>query len=389
MRIRCAWKGIPILISTGHGHRRIRSTFPYTPLMTADRAISNRNEIKAANGADTPAWSQSSGRKQKIWMVFRDIWSGSIVVRRVAWSLVVLIGAIAVAVSLMLIVVPKALQWKSGQDWEDFGQAFATSPAAAGCAAVLAAVIAALTFNKGLRAERVKTAAESWWEKFEWVTDRVIPKDPKQEKIADTLAANLLVSLSKMATEGFQRDAVSGVTDHYLPRREDELQQEAPPRDIKAEARSFRKLADVTHSPAAANAASAAEYDSAGLRALEGHWTKLGELEVMPRLPIRPGRFLIPDAVLSLKGRRIMIEFKSWDHLSFGNLNRVLDFFELALTKEILTDLIVVTKAEIPPETPSGSPRTHLIHWSNDESAEALVNRIGAIVHSLPEWVSE
>lgn len=360
--------------------------------MTAERATSSRNGKQAANGLNTPINSRAYGRGQK---VFREWWSENMVVRRVVWSLVILIGVIVVAVSFMLIVVPKALQWKSGQDWEDFGQAFATSPAAAGCAAVLAAVIAAVTFNRGLRAERVKTAAESWWEKFEWVTDRVIPKDPKQEKIADTLAADLLVSLSKMATEDFQRDAVTGVSDHYL-QKEDDLQQDAsPPRDIKAEARSFRNLADVTNSPAASSAALAAEYDSAGLRALEGRWAESGELEVMPRLLIRPGRVMVPDAVLSLNGRRIMVEFKSWDRFRVVSLSRVLDGFELALNKTMLTDLIVVSMAEIPPEVLAGGsqyrddPRTHLVHWSNHERADALISCIDAIVESLPEMVND
>ncbi|MBG6192024.1 hypothetical protein IWX64_002993 [Arthrobacter sp. CAN_A212] len=363
--------------------------------MTAERASSDHNETKTASDSHVTVISPIAGLWQKNRKAFRAVWSRSIALRRTIWSLVVLIGMVTVVVSFMLIVIPAALQWKSGQDWEDFGQAFATSPAAAGWAAVLAAVIAALTFNRGLRAERVKTAAESWWEKFEWVTDRVIPKDPKQERIAPALAADLLVSLSKMATERFQRDAVSGVSNHYLPGGEDGLQSDAPPRDIKTEARSFRNLADVTNSPAASNAALAAEYDSAGLRALEGRWTRLGELEIMPRLQIRPGHFTRPDALLSLKGRRIMVEFKSWDYLRPASLNRVLDFFELALAREVLTDLIVVSMAEIPPEVLAGgsqlrnSPQTHLIHWSNGESAEALVGQIDAIIESLPELTRE
>jgi hypothetical protein len=113
--------------------------------------------------------------------------------------------------------------WKTGAEWEAFLQRFITSPAAAGTAALLAAIIAARSFAKGLnhtkeeaQANRSKEAAEAWWEQFEWVTDRIVPKDPKQERLHNGLATSLLGALEATAGGKFQRRAVDGIRDTYI-----------------------------------------------------------------------------------------------------------------------------------------------------------------------------
>lgn len=307
-------------------------------------------------------------------------------------SIRVVVGLVGILALFITIVVPNALKWRSGQKWEDFLQQFATSPAAAGCAAVVAAAIAAITFNNGLkhtkdesRANRKKEAAEAWWSKFEWVTDRLIPKDAGQERIAKPLAANLLVSLSKMATEDFQREAVIGITSHYLPEMEDDSLHGVQPRNIDAEARSLRNLADSVASPAASSAALAAEYEQAGIRALHRKWDRPNELEVLPRIRLHTSRYLIPDAVLHIKGRQIALDFKAWSRFNPAALERTVDRYETAIANKHLTDLVVVSMAEAPKGYVYRGENVHVVDWANRDSPETLIRRISAIIDALPD----
>lgn len=54
---------------------------------------------------------------------------------------------------------------------------FFISPGMAGLAAVIAATIAALTVGRQLRQSRTAESRKAWWQTFEWVTDRVLPRD--------------------------------------------------------------------------------------------------------------------------------------------------------------------------------------------------------------------
>lgn len=287
--------------------------------------------------------------------------------------------------------MPHALHWKSGEKWEDFLQDFVTSPAAAGCAAVLAAVIASVTFNMGLRhskeeaqATRRKEAAEAWWEKFEWVTDRILPKDSRQERIAKPLAADLLVSLSTMAAEEFQREAVLGITNHYVLKIENDTALSSPDRDVNAEARSFRNLAESTNSAAASSVALAAEYEQAGLQALSATWEETNELQILPTIALHEGRTIRPDAILNVKGHRIVVDFKAWNRFHPASVDRTTNHFELAISQNILTDILLVSMAELPEDFSHARNNIHVIHWSISEGAEKLTSRILALVDALP-----
>lgn len=360
---------------------------PYTRQVNADKDF-HRGTARVNAGLSAPVrLSASTNGKHEKREPSREASSRNVVTRRIFWALAIL----SLVILFMWTVVPHALQWKSGQKWEDFLQDFVTSPAAAGCAAVLAAVIASVTFNMGLKhskeeaqATRRKEAAEAWWEQFEWVTDRIIPKDSEQARIAKPLAADLLVSLDKMAAEDFQREAILGVINHYVLKTEDDAPLRSPDRDVNAEARSFRNLAESTNSTAASSAALAAEYEQAGLRALSDAWEETKEVQILPTIALHQGRVIRPDAILNLKGHRIVVDFKAWNKFRPTSVDRTTDHFELAISQNILTDILVVSMAELPEDFSHARNNIHVIHWSISEGAENLTSRISTLVETLP-----
>lgn len=139
----------------------------------------------------------------------------------------------AYAVVLLLVVSVQAvclsLLWRPPQDWVSFGTRFATSPAAAGVFAVIAALITAWQLSR-------KTANEAWWQQFEWVTDRIITPREKIGKddaqLPSSLAFDLMTSLSQTAKAPFQRDAVGGILNHYLNDVVKQRKQSRAPGDI-------------------------------------------------------------------------------------------------------------------------------------------------------------
>lgn len=173
-------------------------------------------------------------------------------IARVAIWLVLLAGFTWVAFSYSETVYRSVARWKTGAEWEAFLLRFITSPAAAGAAALLAAIIAARSFAKGLnhtkqeaQANRAKEAAEKWWEQFEWVSDRIVPKDPKQERLHNGLATALLGALEKAASGEFQRGAVNGIRDTYLRGSALPLS-EATLGELKARLREVRTFAEAS-----------------------------------------------------------------------------------------------------------------------------------------------
>lgn len=292
-------------------------------------------------------------------------------------------------VALAAAVVFLALRWKSGEAWENFLKDFATSPAAAGCAAILAAVIAARSFGKGLKhtqseaaLDRIKEREDAWWEKFEWVTDRIIPKDPKAEKLALPLALTLLVSLTEMASGKFQRDAAEGIKQHYLETVPTEDDPGGPSeRDLKAEVDSLRAFRNATvHSKGVEGAVSAQIYDREGSQALIDAWEQDSfELELMPRLRIGAEN-LRPDAVLEIAQRRMIIEFKAWKVVSPQLLRKTFDQFARALDTGGFSNLVIVTQGT---HTRNGSdasweafPGLRVVQWKPEDGPTALRNRI-------------
>lgn len=280
------------------------------------------------------------------------------------------------------------LMWKPWERWVSFGEHFATSPAMAGIAAVVAATIGATALKKQLDHSKSQSAEASWWEKFEWVTDRILPKDPKQEKLAKPLAVALLTSLLKMATVDFQRGAVSGVIDHYFgPDNDEGLQKQGQSvRDFDAELRALRSLVDASKNTAASSGATgalrASMYEQSVFEALRQMWELGNELQFQPRVSEGERGIFVPDAVLTVNGRRAILEFKAWSKFTPVGADRVLDMVSRVVPILDADEIILITSAEVPLEfAPGGrnAARYHgmkLIHWLPEEGIAALESRL-------------
>jgi hypothetical protein len=291
------------------------------------------------------------------------------------------------------------LLWKDADRWVAFGRAFAVSPAMAGLAAVTAAAIGARALKKQLDQTirqfehteseashaRGKDAEASWWEKFEWVTDRILHKDTKQTKLEKPLALNLLRSLHEMATADFQRAAVHGVIEHYLaPDNDDEVQPDQSPRNIDSELQALRALDEATKVTAGKSkvmetALRGVVYDQKALLALMELELPI---EVEPRIVISEGqphgRVVVPDAILTVDGRRVSVEFKGWHRFNAVGASRVADLAARLESVSAADDFLLVTSAEIPPRAQMGGHfgSLRLVHWLAEEGSAALEEKI-------------
>lgn len=290
--------------------------------------------------------------------------------RIIAW---VLIAAALIG------IIPLALQWKSGQAWEDFLQHFVTSPAAAGSAAVLAAVIASTTFNRGLQHSKAEARDKAWWEKFEWVTDRIVPKDPKQERLASGLALSMLGSLEDSSDEGFQREAVAGIKQTYIQGQQTSLST-ATLGELKAQLREVQTFADSSwHSGEVSNNIRSYAYRLATSVALREIWdAKKIELEhTFPNRPQTLSKATV-DALLRYGGLSALVETRytpnartsmSWVKVIFERR------FQPLMDLNKIDNLILVINHELRASHRLPGP-VQMVYWEQEHGPEALRDRI-------------
>lgn len=308
--------------------------------------------------------------------------------RIVVW-LALLVLIISVVLSHSETAYKAVIGWKTGPEWQVFLQDFVTSPAAAGAAALLAAIIAARSFARGLnhtkeeaRANRIKEAAESWWEQFEWVTDRIVPKDPKQERLHNGLATSLLGALEATAGGMFQREAVDGIRHTYIRGTAIPLSK-ATLGELMAQLREVRTFADaswISGDPALQAHVRAYVYLLETLVALRTAW-KTEDIVIEPaeQYPWKSRskvhalvRIHRQWAVVNATSRPA----RSIDMRDITSLDRVTEHM-----KELEADFLVVVALNplqngTWQETRSQDPRVRLIHWDPKEDPSELRKRI-------------
>ncbi|MDR6508082.1 hypothetical protein [Arthrobacter oryzae] len=279
--------------------------------------------------------------------------------------------------------------WKTGAEWEAFLQRFITSPAAAGTAALLAAIIAARSFARGLnhtkeeaQANRIKEAAEAWWEQFEWVTDRIVPKDPKQERLHNGLATSLLRALEATAGGEFQRGAVDGIRHTYIRGTAIPLSK-ATLGELRAQLREVHTFAEaswISGDPKLKAHFRAYVYLLETLVALRTAW-KTEDIVVEPaeqylwksrckaHALVRIHRHWVVVNATTRKAEDLGMETKT-------DLDRVTDHMG-----DLKADFLVVVALNplenvTWQETHSKDPRIRLVHWDPKEDAAELRERI-------------
>ncbi len=105
---------------------------------------------------------------------------------------------------------------------------FVRSPGAAGLAAVIAAVIAFIGISNQVRVsrqvlehQRLAAAADTWWGRFEWFSDRAFPADERRQPFPDAVAVSILERLADTATDDVQESAWQGMLDELRTRISD------------------------------------------------------------------------------------------------------------------------------------------------------------------------
>lgn len=79
---------------------------------------------------------------------------------------------------------------------------FATSPGAAGLAAVLAAGLGFYAVHRQLKHSKQVEANRSWWETFEWAADRAIPPESKYKALPARASIEILKNLTNRELRG-------------------------------------------------------------------------------------------------------------------------------------------------------------------------------------------
>ncbi|MDD2857192.1 MAG: hypothetical protein PHU75_00800 [Candidatus Nanopelagicales bacterium] len=182
---------------------------------------------------------------------------------------------------------------------------FVRSPGAAGLAAVIAAVIAFVGISNQVRVsrqllehQRLAAAADKWWGRFEWFSDRAFPPDTRQQPFPDAVAVSILERLADTATDDVQGSAWKGMLDELRTR-----------------------MADTEESPGAVDPSAPSSRPSGVARDRSGGKARAYEAEVLSALSGLRGMGInvTPatksgdtgfDATVDLKGRRVDIEVK-------------------------------------------------------------------------------
>lgn len=299
-----------------------------------------------------------------------------------------------------LYLIHLLLLWKPIDRWISFGEDFATSPAMAGIAAVIAATIGSRALKRQLdhtRDEavhvRAKETEASWWEKFEWVTDRILPKDHGQKILEKPLALALSTSLLKMSTADFQREAVRGVINHYLAPDDDSDAQKPRSANASRGSESAGKSGDFLHALQEYVKATQGTPGGSGVAStvLMGVLYEIRVREALCSLVSfddadSDTRFDLgnaPDGVISIGDQRFCIEIKARPDLSPSFVYQVAHtaagWKHTANMKTVL-----VTTAEVPPQWRSRNKvlaerwgdSLRIVQWLPEEGAEILVSRI-------------
>lgn len=333
---------------------------------------------------EAPTPSEDPGKRAKIgfgWLnvsfrLLSSMWSRLNPKSRSTLRIIICFVVVVVVARVWLI--PLALRWKSGPAWENFLQSFATSPAAAGTAAVVAAVIAATSFSRGLKHTKEEARDKAWWDKFEWVTDRIVPRDPKQERLPRGLATDLLRSLEGTSEGEFQLAAVGGIKRTYIEGEETDPAT-ATLGDLKAQWREIQTFADSSwHSGTVRAHIRSYAYNLAVAVALRETW----DARRMKFDPLsRKGRDRIEVLVAHDRLSAVVTTKYLGENASTSDLGPSVRLIERLVIEKKL-NLIVVANRDFSWRQRYIKDRNRdrdavlVVHWEQKHGAEALHDRI-------------
>lgn len=301
--------------------------------------------------------------------------------------------AIVLLLVVTVLTVCLLLDWRPSQAWVSFFSRFATSPAIAGLLALGAAFIGARSLANQLAHTKEKAAYEAWWQQFEWVTDRTITSGPSEDseaRLPQSLAFDLMNSLSRSAAAPFQVDAVGGILKHYLkdfmeqPRstREQEGTPSSTGPGMNEEgASSLRNLINGLPESSSAGATArrmldAYEYELEVVKALRH---KFGDA-----VSFETGGPQAPDAIIDFGSQKIVVDVKLFTN-DRRTLERAGTRWKRIMADDGKTHVVIITAqtTAIVKSLSSSEYGIHLIEWDPSQGSSNLYSKIISVVPGL------
>lgn len=247
---------------------------------------------------------------------------------------------------------------------------FVRSPGAAGLAAVIAAVIAFIGISNQVRAsrqvlehQRLAAAADTWWGRFEWFSDRAFPADERRQPFPDAVAVSILERLAETASDDVQESAWQGMLDELRTRIADA---EKAPVAVDAAAPSPSTGGWVRDR----SGGKAQAYETDVLNAISG-LTEVG-LKISSEQASGDTGF---DATIDVDGRRVDIEAKYADRPEAARANAGIARLLRHHMAHGSVPLILVMPLDVPPQFVNDGI-VSVVKWTGPHDTLALASAI-------------
>ncbi|GHD78662.1 hypothetical protein CLV85_1148 [Salinibacterium amurskyense] len=201
---------------------------------------------------------------------------------------------------------------------------FIKSPGFAGICALIAASLAlwgilnqVTVAKRNLEHQREANDSHAWWARFEWAATRAVPVSKDETPLPYNAVLSTLTGLTESATDDVQRGAVGAISQVAAAQQDDTHGADDLPADPSRAMEESRisllqKYADVAgDTPARSTAIEGQLYELLVIQALK---------RVLPPHSVSTetfrgasgARLIRPDAVVIHKGKRIIVEVKSY-----------------------------------------------------------------------------
>jgi hypothetical protein len=243
--------------------------------------------------------------------------------------------------------------------------------------------------------QRNQEQSRSWWQSFEWATSRSIASGENQLLLPDDVSISTLQALKDEAKTPVQIAACQGVVDVITKRImavRDETSDEAglldnetiPDADarIRTEHVLERWVKSSRSEPSRSIAAESYVYEQQVLEALRS--IQRSDLRFIDgreaRIPLvasSGARSFIPDAMMNVSGKDVLIETKSWRPSTSNARMRVPNVVEPLRGKSIRLPLLIVTPVDVELQTEMVEKlAVRVVRWEGPEDNDRLVDAL-------------
>lgn len=235
---------------------------------------------------------------------------------------------------------------------------FAKSPGFAGICALIAASLAlwgilnqVTVAKRNLDHQREVNDSHAWWARFEWAATRAVPVSKDEVPLPYDAVLSTLTSLTESATDDIQRGAVGAISQVAAGQQDNTQEVDDLPTGMPRATQQLRLSL-------LQNYAKAAGESLARSPAIEAQLYELQVIEALKRVlpshnvstePFRNAsdtRMMHPDAVVTHKGKRIVVEVKNYSKHQRLNSN-VTDRIRTLVEASDADAAIIITPVEL------------------------------------------